>query len=104
MAGAALVLGGCAGPGAAVAQRIRDSGSPLIDRVEYLPPSPFNQLDEVVVTLRRQTTEAQGIEFWCDVVRPAGGEAVNTTVFGGQGPPFRFTTPPGDADFPTCSE
>jgi hypothetical protein len=55
-----------------VADRIRSSGSVLIDEVIY---RSANLLDpsEVIVYLRRGTTQDEASAFWCEVVVPAGG-------------------------------
>jgi hypothetical protein len=58
--------------GEAVAERIRDSGSPLLERVDFRPGNLLDDL-EVVVWLRSDVTQQQADEFWCEVVLPAGG-------------------------------
>jgi hypothetical protein len=92
------------GPGSAVADRIRTSGSPLIENVSYLPPNPFfGQMERMSVDLVADATEAEGIRFWCDVVKPAGGEAVDISVIGGSYPDiFKLTTWHYDRNIPDC--
>ncbi len=82
----------------------RRSGSPLIEHVGYLPPNPYlGQLEWVSVALAADATEADGMELWCDVIKPAGGEAVHISVYGGSYPDtFKFTTWHYDRNIPDC--
>jgi hypothetical protein len=80
LACAALVIGAIVvrnayyGPGPGVADRIRDAHSPLVTKVIYRDPNPWEgQSGEVWVYLGHDTTQAEVNAFWCDVVVPAGG-------------------------------
>jgi hypothetical protein len=84
----ALLIGAAVGcspaPGEQVAQRIRESGSPLVVEVQYRPE---NLLDpaEVLVSLRQGTTEKDAEVFWCSVVVPAGGTHEGVTLWNEDG-------------------
>jgi hypothetical protein len=61
-----------------VADRIRAAESPRVvpSGVIYSGPNPFEGApDRIRILLHDDTTEAEGNEFWCTVVVPAGGGA-----------------------------
>ena len=65
------------GPGVGVADRVRAADSPLVTEVQYLDPNWFTgKPGEVRIYLEHDATQAEVNAFWCDVVVPAGGEAM----------------------------
>ena len=73
----ALVVAGCTsgpGPGEAIAERIRAANSPIVREVEVSPANPWQGEgdDSIYVYLVEPATEAQALEFWCEVMIPAG--------------------------------
>lgn len=99
---AVLVIGACSRAGEPVAQRIRDSQSPHILRVVYLAQSPFGQMERVHVHLKPETSEAQAVDFWCEVVAPAGGITFDTSVFYSDPPGSQLTSYESSPNYPDC--
>lgn len=62
------------GPAYEAAPRIEAAHSPIVDRVIYLDPNPFEGAGSSLhIFLKHDTTQEQVDAFWCDVVLPAGG-------------------------------
>ena len=73
LAALAFLVAGCPGRGRSVANAIRDSGSPLIERVEFQAANIFEGApEEVRVYMVLGATQEQAVAVWCEVVIPAG--------------------------------
>jgi hypothetical protein len=71
-----LMAVACAGPGQGIADRIRAANSPIVREVSLSPVSFWqgNTTDLIIVYLIDEASDAQALDFWCDVVIPAGAE------------------------------
>ena len=68
-----VTAAGCLGPGQGIADRIRAADSPLIQEVKLTPPNPLGGNGEhLYIYVVPETTQAQALALWCDVVLPAG--------------------------------
>ena len=70
----AVLIAGCRGPGAGIADRIRTAGSPIVREVQYGSPGLEGGSERITVILIDEATDAQALDLWCQVVIPAGAE------------------------------
>jgi hypothetical protein len=68
-----LLVAGCAGPGRGIADRIRAANSPIVREVYLSPANAFGgKGDEIQIFVPDNTTEAEKLSLWCEVMLPAG--------------------------------
>ena len=77
-------LAGCSGsrPVVALADRVRSANSPIVDEIVLNESNPISQavegdFDWLDINLRDDATDAQILEFWCEVIVPGGGPSMN---------------------------